>query len=286
VAERNAAGLPGPPSTARRIWAQLRLSTSFYLGIGAPSMRRAYPGCRVRAAAGYTTDLVRRVVEFYRGGAAAAGDRVEEINFRSAAVTLADTDKRFFVKQLARRHLLHDVERSLGCSRADRAWRAAHLLPRLGVLTPRAVGTALAETEGENRIEYVITEWLDGAIPYHERLRAAATGIARLRLLREFAGRVRRWNDRGIYLRDLVTNVLTRETPEGLEYWLTDLDQFHPLRRLTRRRLLHQMAQFARWSGPLNTQEAAEIAASYLGARSHSARETIEQVLLTTPPAE
>jgi len=286
TAQQAPSALVGPPSTGRRLWAQLRLSVPFYLGLGAPSTRRAYPRYRIQVAAGYTADLMRRVVALYRGDVPTAADRVEEVNFRSASVTLAESGERFFVKQFPRRHHLHDVEHILRCSRARRAWRAAHLLPRCNILTPRPVGIALARADGGAPVEYLATEWLDRATPYHVRLRAADREASRPRLLREFALHMRRWNDRGVYLRDLVTNVLTRDLPGGMEYWLTDLDQFHPLRRLTRRRLLHQMAQFARWSGPLSTEEAREIATSYLGVSSHGAMHSIEHVLLTTPPAD
>ncbi len=286
-----------PLSPAARLLAQARLARRFYLGLGAPGVRRTYADCSVRAAAGRDPDLVRRLVALYRGEAGAETGSVETINFRCAAITLAESGERLFLKEFPRRHRLHDVERLLRCSRVDRAWRAAHLLPELAILTPRAVGTASARLEDGQPIEYLATEWLDGALPYHMRLRAvSADGEARAALLREFAGHLRCWHDCGVYLRDLVKNVLTRaphggpECPAtrpsqgGLEYWLTDLDQLHPARRLTRGRLLHQMRQLAYWAGPLTEDEADVIIAGYLGDARGRMERTIKDVLLTTAP--
>jgi hypothetical protein len=246
---------------------------------------------------------------------------VERINFRCAAITLkegsgaasaayAGGGERYFFKEFPRGHALHDVDRALRCSRVDRAWRAAHLLPRLGILTPRAVGTAFCRSEDGRPTEYLATEWVEGAVPYHLRLRAVGDdAAARSARLREFASQMRRWHDCGVYLRDLVTNVLTRESEGGsagatpplagsgllasggfaaaqMEYWLTDLDQLHPYRRLTRGRILHQMRQLARWSGPLDAQEARAIVVSYLGAAGSRIAEAVEEVLLTTEPAQ
>jgi hypothetical protein len=280
-----------------RLLAQARLALRFYLGLGTPGVRRTYADCRVRAAAGRAPDLVRRLVALYRGEAGAEAGSVETINFRCAAITLPESGERVFFKEFPPRHRLHDVERLLRCSRVDRAWRAAHLLPRLGILTPRAVGTAFARLGDGRPVEYLATEWLDGALPYHMRLRAVSGDrAARAALLRGFAGHLRCWHDCGVYLRDLVKNVLTlapdagveccltRASDGGLQYWLTDLDQLHPARRLTTGRLLHQMRQLAYWAGPLAGHEADAITAGYLGdARGRMAR-IIKEVLLTTAP--
>jgi len=274
---------PGPASAARRLVSHLRLGFRFYLGLGIPTVRAAYPECRVRAASGYSPELVRTLLALRRGESEAG--TVEEVNFRCAVVTPADTQQRFFLKEFPRRHALHDIERALRCSRVDRAWRAAHLLPRLGILTPRPVGTILA-TEGGEPIEYLATEWLPDALPYHVRLRAVEGLETRRRMLEEFARHLRRWHDCGLYLRDLVTNVLTRESPGGIEYWLTDLDQLHPIRRLTRTRILHQMAQLARWTGPLTEWESGTIISACFGRVNQRNYDRLESVLLTTPPAE
>ena len=272
---------PAPP--LRRLSTQARLSLRFYLGLGAPCQRAAYPECRVRAAAGYTPELVRDLLALRRGESE-AGD-VEEVNFRCRVITPAGGGQRFFLKNFPRGHALHDLERMLSCSRVDRAWRAAHLLPRLGMLTPAAVGTGFARVDGQP-MEYLVTEWLPDALPYHIRLRRTHDPAGRARMLREFALHLRHWHDSGIYLRDLVTNVLTRESPQGLEYWLTDLDQLHPIRLVTRKRLLHQMAQLARWTGPLTESEASAIISACLGRISNDDYERLESVLLSTPPAE
>jgi hypothetical protein len=272
---------PAPP--LRRLSAQARLAFRFYLGLGAPCQRATYPECRVRAAAGYTPDLVRALVALRRGDSAT--DEVREINFRCRVLTPAGSDHRFFLKDFPRGHALHDIERALRCSRVDRAWRAAHLLPRLGVATPAPVGAAFAMVEGQP-MEYLVTEWLPDALPYHVRVRRARGGGERARLLREFALHLRHWHDSGIYLRDLVTNILTRESAQGWEYWLTDLDQLHPIKRITRRRLLRQMAQLARWTGPLTEREAETIAMAYFGRAAERTLDAVTEVLLSTPPAE
>jgi hypothetical protein len=277
--------LPPPFSPVARLLAQAGLALRFYLGLGTPGVRRTYAECSVRAAAGRAPDIVRRLVALYRGEAGAEAGSVETINFRCAVITLAESGEKVFFKEFPRHHRLHDLERLLRCSRVDRAWRAAHLLPRLGILTPPAVGTAFARLEDGRPMEYLATEWLDGALPYHTRLRAVSGDrAARAALLREFAGHLRCWHDCGVYLRDLVKNVLTRASDGGLEYWLTDLDQLHPARRLTTGRLLHQMRQLAYWTGPLAGDEADAIIAGYLGdARGRTAR-IIREVLLTTAP--
>ena len=277
----------GPPlAPGERLRAQVGLRLRFYLGLGAPGVRRAYGDCAVRAAAGRDADLVRRLVALYRGQAGPDAGSVETINFRCAVITLAGSSERIFFKEFPRHHRLHDVERVLRCSRVDRAWRAAHLLPRLGILTPRAVGTAFARLEDGQPMEYLATEWLDGALPYHMRLRAVSGDrAARAALLGGFASHLRCWHDCGVYLRDLVKNVLTRWSGGELEYWLTDLDQVHPARGVTRGRLLHQMRQLAYWTGPLAGDEADAIVASYLGDARGRMAGLIKEVLLTTAPA-
>ncbi len=292
--------------------AQARLCLRFYLGLGAPCVLASYPDCRVRAAAGYSPDLIRALLALRRGKSEAG--EVREVNFRCRIITPAGSEKRFLFKDFPRSHALHDLERILRCSRVDRAWRAAHLLPRLGILTPAPVGTAFVIDNGQP-MEYLATEWLPEAMPFHMRLRelnvrsedpasAASPSVIlsgpngtrkgyrsnapgeRARMLVEFAGHMRRWHDSGIYLRDLVTNVLTRESPEDLEYWLTDLDQLHPIKRVTRTRLLRQMAQLARWTGPLTESEAETIAMTYLSRISERAIARVVKVLIGTPPAE
>jgi hypothetical protein len=279
--DRKDAIAPVPP--LRRLFAQAHLAFRFYLGLGAPCRRATYPECRVRAAAGYTPELVRELLALRRGESE-AGD-VEEVNFRCRVITPPGAEQRFFLKNFPRGHALHDLERMLRCSRVDRAWRAAHLLPRLGILTPAAVGTGFARVDGQP-MEYLVTEWLPDALPYHVRLQRLHDPGGRARMLREFALHLRHWHDSGIYLRDLVTNVLTRESPQGLEYWLTDLDQLHPIRLVTQKRLLHQMAQLARWTGPLTESEASAIISACLGRISNDDYERLESVLLSTPPAE
>ncbi len=277
---------PTPPSTARRLRAQAWLGVRFYLGLGAPAVRRAFADCQVRAAAGREPEMIRTLLGLHRGLSGEAAGSVATINFRCSLITLARSGERIFFKEFPRVHALHDLERALRCSRADRAWRAAHLLPRVGILTPRPVGTARARSENGIPVEYLATEWVEGGMPYHVRVReAGGDRDARATLLQEFAGRLRFWHDCGVYLRDLVTNVLTRESHGGREYWLTDLDQLHPARRLTRRRLLHQVRQLARWCGPLTPDEARATVLGYLGTVHGNTAVAIEHALLTTQPA-
>ncbi len=241
-----------------------RLAIPFYLGLGAPALRRTFPDCRVRVAPGQSPHLLRALLALYRGEAGQTAGSVEPVNFRCAAITLASTGERYFFKQFPRRHAFHDLERLLRCSRVDRAWRAAHLLPRLGLLTPRAIGTAAARSTGGRLVEYLATAWLPNAIPFPELLRRAADDAsARLALLREFAQHLRCWHDQGIYLRDLVKNVLVCEQFGARSYWLTDLDGLHPYRRLTRSRVLRHMRQLSHWAGRLTEQEAAAICEEY-----------------------
>ena len=248
-----------------RALAHLRLGISFYAGWGAPAATRRYPECRVRAAKGRSTDLLRSLLAAYGGEATEGVGAVEEINYRCAAITVAGTGERIFFKEFPREHWLHGVESGLRCSRADRAWRAAHLLPRLGVLTPRALGTVRTQTVEGAAVEYLATEWLDGAVPFPERLRAAGEEAGtRAAMLREMARELRGWHALGIYLRDVVKNVLVREEESGRSYWLTDLDSLHPYRWVTRKRVLRVMRQLRHWAGPVSREEAHAICEAYL----------------------
>ncbi len=235
----------------------LKLAIPFYLGLGMPCARRRYPDCAVRAARGRSPDLVRALLLAYRG----EGEEVRRINHRCAEITLPD-EGRFFFKEFSRLHRFHDLERALRLSRVDRAWRAAHLLPRLGIATPRAVGTALARAENRAPVEYLATEWLEGARPFPEAVRAAGNPGGRLTLLREFALRLRQWYERGVYLRDLVKNVLVTENAGERTYWLTDLDGLHPAKRVTRARIMRHMRQIAHYVGPLTEEEARTVVES------------------------
>jgi hypothetical protein len=155
----------------------------------------------------------------------------------------------------------------------------------MGVLTPAAVGSAFAVVDGQP-MEYLVTEWLPDAVPYHLRLREMRDRGDRARTLQQFAQHLRSWHGSGIYLRDLVKNVLTRGSAQSLEYWLTDLDQLHPIKHITRKRVLQQMRQLSLWTGPLTEWEADTIAMAYLGRAGERTLNAIAHVLLTTPPLE
>ena len=282
-----ARGAP-PLSAGARLGARIRLGVPFYLGLGAPAARREFPECRVRAAAGYSPELVRELLALYLalrrpsadprlGGPARAGT-LGAINFRCARIVPADSQTAFFFKEFPRIHWLHDVERSLRCSRVDRAWRAGHLLPRLGVATPPPVGTAWARVNGRP-VEYLATEWLDDAVPFPGVV-TAAPGPDRASLLAQFASEMRRWHDLGIYLRDLVKNVLVTSTLTQRQCWLTDLDGLHPARRPTRGRVLRQMRQLADRVGPLSPDEAQLICDTYLAGERQVFAGTLLQALL------
>ncbi|MCJ7822614.1 MAG: hypothetical protein MUQ26_05995, partial [Armatimonadetes bacterium] len=105
--EREVVGLPWGPG--KRLRTQVGLRVRFYLGLGAPGVRRAYGDCAVRAAAGRDPDFVRRLVALYRGEAGAEAGSVETINFRCAAITLAGSGERLFFKEFPRHHGMHDV---------------------------------------------------------------------------------------------------------------------------------------------------------------------------------
>ena len=113
----------------------------FYLGLGAPAAWSRRRGCALRAGRGYSCDMIADLLFRYQHEQEHIVT-VKRINHRCAAVTLPATGELFFFKEFPRGHGFHDVERALRLSRVDRAWRAAHLLPGLGILTPRAVGTA------------------------------------------------------------------------------------------------------------------------------------------------
>jgi len=263
-----------PPSPGGRPRGRLWLCSRFYLGLGAPATWQSFPSCRVRAAGGYPPDLVLGLVSSYRGGTGEAA----RINFRCARVTPSGSSTAFFVKEFPRHHLLHDLERWVRCSRVDRAWRAGHLLPRVGVLTPRPVGTAQARGEGGTTVEYLVTEWLAEAVPLPDLLEGNPE--VRASALSEFARELRRWHQCGIYLRDLVKNVLVSRAGGERQYWLTDLDGLHPFRRLSRRRVLHQMGQLSEWAGRLSADEVELICGGYFGERRGSLREATAQALL------
>jgi len=259
----------GPPSSARSLADWLRLCIRFYLGLGAPCVWRTYPDGRVRAASSQSADLVHALVSAYAGkpappslaGKGADADlRTERINFRCARITLIGLGESFFVKEFPRLRAWHDLERWVKCSRVDRAWRAGHLLPSLGLLTPRPRGTAQLREDNGLITEYLVTEWLESATPFPRSI-AGADARERAAMLREFAQHMCLWHVRGVYLRDLAKNVLVRSKGGARQYWLTDLDGLHPLRRPTRSRMLRQMRQFGHWAKP--GQEEAQLIAQY-----------------------
>jgi hypothetical protein len=251
----------------------------FYLGLGAPAARSRRRDCALCAARGYSCDMIADLLFRYQHEQEHI-ITVKRINHRCATVTLPATGERFFFKEFPRHHGFHDLERALRLSRVDRAWRAAHLLPGLGILTPRAVGTAETIGSDGSATEYLATEWLADVTPYPAVVRAAGEDQdRRLNLLREFAAYLGRWHRQGVYVRDLVKNVLLREEGESRQecrsyygeaptarrlFWLTDLDGFHPLRRVTRGRILHHLRQLAHHVGPLSEEEALAACGSYL----------------------
>jgi hypothetical protein len=202
---------------------------------------------------------VRAAVDQYRSGGG-----VRSINFRCARVTVPGSDCDLFVKEFPSLRPLHGLERRLRCSRVDRSWRAGHLLPRLGLLTPRVIGAAQAWSAQTGVVEYLVTEWMEGVVPFPELLKQTPADD-RAPLLEEFARHMRLWHDRGVYLRDLVKNVLVTGTDGARQYLLTDLDGLHPIRWPNRSRLLFHMRQLAHWAKPLSDGEARAICAGYLG---------------------
>jgi hypothetical protein len=270
----------------------------FYLGLGAPATRSRRGEWVVRAAPGHSCDMIADLVHRYQRQEEHIVT-VKRINHRCAMVT-SQTGERYFVKEFPRQHGFHDLERAIRLSRVDRAWRAAHLLPLLGILTPRAVGTAGMSGAGGTVTEYLAAEWLDAAVPYPGVVRAAGEHRERrLLLLREFAAHLRHWHRQGVYVRDLVKNVLVRElTASGTDaqaaagertYLLSDLDGFHPLRRVTRARVLHQMRQLAHHVGPFGEEEVRAVCDCYLpgggGAWGERIAEALSGPAVDAPPA-
>jgi len=264
-----------------------RLAIPFYLGLGAPAERRRYADCQVRAAAGSDAELMRTLLLIYRGESAAGKRRA--INHRCAEIVLPAgrpaqdsegsfgvPEGRFFFKEFPWHHRFHDLERWLRLSRVDRAWRAAYLLPGLGINTPRAVGTATARASNGRPIEYLATEWLEDARPFPEVVHAATNKEERLTLVCEFARHLRLWHDQGVYLRDLVKNVLV--TAGGVErtFWLTDLDGLHPAKGVGRGRVIRHMQQLAHHVGALTAAEADAVCASYADRRDEEMAEALK----------
>jgi hypothetical protein len=247
------------------VLAQIGFGARFYLGLGAPAERRRYPECAVRAAQGYSPELLRTLPAIYLGKAGEEAGTRERVNFRCCRITVPGQPGGFFFKEFPRHHFAHDLERRIRLSRVDRAWRAAHLLPKVGLLTPRAVGTVQRPDLGGEMMEYLATEWFAGGLPFPEALGLAGSDPeARAARLREFTDLMGRCHDHGVYLRDLVKNVLVKEEGGRRSYWLTDLDSVHPIRRISRRRILFHMGQLAYYC-PLTPDEARLVCDTYLG---------------------
>jgi hypothetical protein len=245
----------------------------FYLGLGAPCERRRYPECRVRAAKGYSPDLVRTLLAVYRGESQQG--EAERIKPSCGRVTLVADAMPFFVKEFPSRGRANDLERWARLSRGERAWRAAHLLPRAGLATPRAIGAAQARGRDGRMVEYLMTEWLEGARPFP---RALAETEARAELLREVAAFMRQTHRADIYTRDLVKNVLVVESEGERRYWLCDLDGLHPYRRVTAKRILFHMRQLAHHARP-TVSEARLICEAHLGTTEGKWAEQIVRTL-------
>jgi hypothetical protein len=239
--------------------AGIAFAVRFYLGLGAPCERRRYPECRVRAARGYSPELIRTLLAVYRGESDAG--EAEQIKPSCGRVTLAGHADPFFVKEFPSRGRANDLERWARLSRGERAWRAAHLLPRAGLPTPRAIGGGQARGPDGRVVEYLVTEWLEAARPFPRALEAAE---ARAGLLREFAAFMRQTHRADIYTRDLVKNVLVVEGEGARRYWLCDLDGLHPYRRITANRILFHMRQLGHHARP-TISEARLICEAYLG---------------------
>lgn len=267
---------PQRPGATGNLRAYLWTNSRFYLGLRAPCMRQRSPDCWLRAARGRAPETVRAAIAQYCHGA----DGVERVNFRCARVRLTGSAEALFVKEFPQVHRLHKVERWVRCSRVDRAWRAGHLLPLLGILTPRPVGTAYATAADGVATEYLVTEWLESAASFPDVLRNAGPP-ARAALLGEFAGRMRGWHSLGLYVRDLVKNVLVTNENGARQYWLTDLDGLHPIRWPNRDRMLFHLRQLAHWARPLTREEAEMIAGSYLAGAGGQSEGSLSAIVAT-----
>jgi len=240
-----------------RFASYLRLNARFYTGSGAPCTRSTVFECRARATPDYRPAFICDLVMLYQNGS----EQVERINFRCARITVNEGGDQVFLKEFPRLRASHDLERRLRCSRVDRAWRAGHLLPKLGVPTPRPIGTAQSRAADGTVTEYLVTEWLESAQAFTDAL-AVAEREERAELLAEFATEMGRWHDLGIYVRDLVKNVLVTIEDGQRRYWLTDLDGLHPIRWPNRARVRFHMRQLAHWVKP-TAEETTLIATSY-----------------------
>jgi hypothetical protein len=270
-----------PVSGLHKLTAQARWCQLFY-----GAMLRAGRGPRVgevvvRAAAGYPPELVAELVSCSLDE---DSPLVQMVNFRSRIVAYGEPVRRFFVKEYPHLNAWHGLERVLRCARVDRAWAAAQVLPKLGFLTPPPVGMVVRPQQGRGTIAYGITEMIEEALPFHRRL-LPLEGEARQARLREYVEQMRRWHDVSVYLHDLLPNVLTKQRADEWDYYLTDLDQLHPYRRLTRKRLLHQFYHLARWTGPLSEEEQRMVVQTFAGEITGALARDLFRVLAETLPS-
>lgn len=132
------------------------------------------------------------------------------------------------VKELPGRRLWLSDARTFVKEGARDLWHNGFALETRGIPTPR-----LLASKGDR----VAGEWIEGALPLWEHLKA--NGVSR-DLLRTLARVVRRLHQRGVYHRDLkANNILVR----GKDVWIIDLDRVDFLRDLDREQRVWNLAQ-------------------------------------------
>lgn len=132
------------------------------------------------------------------------------------------------IKELPGRRLWLADAKTFVKEGASRLWHNGFAVETRGIPTPR-----LLAVEGKR----VAGEWIEGALPLWEHLKAQ--GVSR-ELLASLARLVRRLHGRGVFHRDLkANNVLVR----GAELWVIDLDRVEFQRELEREQRVWNLAQ-------------------------------------------
>ncbi len=143
----------------------------------------------------------------------------------------------FFVKHYRPVDWLGGVRDFWFRRKPQRAYRLASLLVDRGISTPRPLGL-FESRSGARRQALLITEWIDGAMIWRQRVACAAAGKlgrgpvrAALAAVATVLGRLHRL---GYYHGDLSGNLLCEASDDNCSAFLIDLEELHP--RLSEKR--------------------------------------------------
>ena len=173
----------------------------------------------------------------------------------------------------------------LRVSRAERAWRAAHVLAERGIATPEPM--AVVERGGTR---HLLTRYVTAARPLDrlllERFAAplsALERLAKLSLLHALGGWVRRIHDQGIYHGDWsAKNVLAVESEGVWSFLLLDLESVAPGRRLTTRRRAKNLGQLSDPPLDLTPTDLMRFLLAYAGGEAELARGAFPRAVLAS----